>query len=106
MPEPWTMRMWLIPARKARSTNFSTSAVASSTLRPITLSLCGGRGFVVAEADVDSFAAGGVHGIVGGLRDDGGDVIEGDAHLHGADLDFDGIALQFAHDLARCGRWI
>ena len=39
-------------------------------------------------------------GIVGGLRDDGGDVVEGNAHLHGADLDFEGFALEFADDLA------
>ncbi len=60
----------------------------------------GGAGIVVAEADVDAFAAGGVDRIVGGLADDGGDVIEGDAHLHGADLDFEGFAFEFADDLA------
>ena len=60
----------------------------------------GGGGVFVAQADVDAFAAGGGDGIVGGLSDDGGDVIEGDAHLHGADLDFERLALEFADDLA------
>ena len=37
MPLPCTTRTRGNPARKARSTNFSTSRVASSTVRPITL---------------------------------------------------------------------
>src|SRR5205807_4156123 len=41
IPIPCTMRTLGIPARKARSTNFSTSRVASSTLKPITLSSVG-----------------------------------------------------------------
>ena len=63
----------------------------------------GGGGVFVAEADVDAFAAGGLNGIgggIGGLGDDGGDVVEGDAHLHGADLDFEGVAFELAHDVA------
>ena len=37
MPLPWTIRIRGNPARNARSTNFSTSSVASSTVFPITL---------------------------------------------------------------------
>ena len=37
IPEPWTTRTRDKPARNARSTNFSTSRVASSTVWPITL---------------------------------------------------------------------
>src|SRR5207245_1712013 len=37
MPLPWTMRTRGSPARNARSTNVSTSRVASSTVCPITL---------------------------------------------------------------------
>ena len=72
----------------------------------MTLSSVGAEVVFVAEADVDAFAAGGVDGIVGGLTDDGGDVVEGDAHLHGADLDFEGFAFEVCARPCRCVRWI
>ncbi len=59
-----------------------------------------GRIVFVAKADVDAFVAGGLDGIVGGLSDDGGDVVERNAHLHGADLNFESFAFQLANDLA------
>jgi len=64
MPLPWTMRTRVRPARKARSMNFSTSLVASSTLRPITFDLRGGIGIgIFFERDGNSSRAGRRNGI-------------------------------------------
>ena len=37
--------------------------------------------------------------------DDFGDVVAGDAHLHGADLDFEVMVVERAADDGRGGRW-
>ena len=96
MPLPWTTRTRGSPARKARSTNFSTSRVASSTVRPMTLISAGV--WLLFERHGNAAGAGGFYGRVGGAGDDFGDVGAGDLHFHCAYFDFEVIVVDFAGD--------
>ncbi len=91
MPLPWTMRTRGMPARKARSTNFSTSRVASSTVRPMTLISVGVlRSSFSSETENPRARA----ALTGEADQHLGDILAGHAHLHRAHLDFKSVALE------------
>ena len=98
MPLPWTTRTRGSPARKARSTNFSTSRVASSTVWPMTLISTGAFCAFVFVAARRKCRGRGRLSPANRPRPARsqtlGDVVAGDFHFHCAHLHFEMIVVQ------------